>query len=57
MSLAFVDLLVGDLERLGEHAIGQLTGSPEERHGNKTDVEHVVEHENELSGTQVRVQW
>ena len=56
MSLAFVDLLVGDLEHLGEHAIGQLTGSPEERHGNETDVEHAVEHEDELGGAQVRVQ-
>ena len=56
MSLAFVDLLVGDLERLGEHAIEQLTGSPKERHGDETDVEHAVEHENELGGAQVRVQ-
>ena len=57
MSLAFVDLLVGDLERRGEYAIGQLTGSPEERHGDKTDVEHAIEHEDELSGAQVHVQW
>ena len=56
MSLPFVDLLVGDLERLGEHAIGQLTGSPEERHGNETNVEHAVEHEDELGGVQVHVQ-
>ena len=50
MSLAFVDLLVGDLERLGEHAIGQLTGSLEECHGDETNIEHAVEHEDELSG-------
>ena len=49
-------LLVGDLERLGEHAIGQLTGSPKECHGNKIDIEHAVEHEDELGGMQVRVQ-
>ena len=56
MRLAFVDLLVADLERLGEHAIGQLTGSPEECHGDETDVEHAIEHEDELGGVQVRVQ-
>ena len=50
MSLAFVDLLVGDLERLGEHAIRQLMGSPKECHGDKIDVEHAIEHEDELSG-------
>ena len=49
-AMAFVDLLVGDLERLGEHAIGQLTGSPEERHDDETDVEHTIEHEDELGG-------
>ena len=57
MSLAFVDLLVGDLECLGEHAIGKLTGSPEECHGDETDVEHAVEHEDELGSAQVCVQW
>ena len=49
-------LLVGDLERLGEHAIGQLMGSPEERRSNETDVEHAVEHEDELGSAQVGVQ-
>ena len=48
--MAFVDLLVGDLECLGEHAIGQLTGSPEEHHGNETNIEHAIEHEDELGG-------
>ena len=55
MSLAFVDLLVGDLERLGEHAIGQLMGSPKECHGDETDVEHAIDHEDELGGAQVCV--
>ena len=54
--LAFVDLLVGDLEPLGEHAIEQLTGTPKECHGDEIDVEHAVEHEDELGGAQVRVQ-
>ena len=48
MSLPFVDLLVGDLERLGDHAIGWLMGSPDERHDDETDVEHAIEHEDEL---------
>ena len=55
--LAFVDLLVGDLEPLGEHAIKQLMGSPKERHGDEIDIEHAIEHEDELGGVQVRVQW
>ena len=47
-AMAFVDLLVGDLERLGDHAIGWLMGSPDERHDDETDVEHAIEHEDEL---------
>ena len=49
-AMAFVDLLVGDLERLGDHAIRRLMGSPEERHDDETDVEHTIEHEDELGG-------
>ena len=56
MSLAFVDLLVGDLEPLGKHAIEQLTGSPKERHGNEINIEHAIEHEDEIDGAQVCVQ-
>jgi len=33
LGLDLVYFLVGDLECLGEHAVGQLTGSLEEHHG------------------------
>ena len=42
-----LDFLVRDVECLGEHTIGQLTGNPEERHGNEADVERAVEDEDE----------
>ena len=42
-----LDLLVRNLERLGEHTVGQLTGNSEERHGNEADVERAVEDEDE----------
>ena len=42
-----LDLSVRDMERLGDHTIGQLIGNSEERHGNEADVERAVEEEDE----------
>ena len=55
LGLDLVYFLVRDPERLGEHDVGQLTGSTEERHGDEANINRAIEDEDELHAAQ-RVQ-